>query len=115
MIDKLERKAVVDAVLNLFDASKTASLLLPIPNTNPPVYVVAGELGEIEKMIEIERAIQCGVQSSEQFSAKQQPDSTTEINTDERNRFWTVIGSILAVGGSLLGILFKFKFKGKKQ
>jgi hypothetical protein len=48
--NELERKAVVDAVLNLFGASKTESLMLPIPGTNPQLWIAAGELDEIRSL-----------------------------------------------------------------
>lgn len=47
-----EQKAVIDAVLNLFGASSTAALMLPIPNTKPPLFIVAGETRHISAMIE---------------------------------------------------------------
>jgi hypothetical protein len=48
-----ERKAVIDAVLNLFGASKTESFLLPIPDTSPQLWIAAGEMEEIRSLVEL--------------------------------------------------------------
>jgi hypothetical protein len=54
----IESKAVTDAALNLFGASSTAAFKLPIPGTNPPVFVVAGEAEQIRSMIDIKESIE---------------------------------------------------------
>jgi len=49
---KLEGE-LIDAALNLMDFTKTASVKLPIPNTDPPVYVVVGEAEKINSLMNI--------------------------------------------------------------
>lgn len=50
---KLE-KELVEAALNLMDFMKTASAKIPIPNTDPVVYVVVGEAEKINDLVNID-------------------------------------------------------------
>lgn len=51
---KLE-KELIEAALNLMDFMKTASVKIPIPNTDPVVYVVIGEAEKINSLMNTER------------------------------------------------------------
>lgn len=46
---ELER-AVISAVLDLFDASGSPAFCLEIPGTFPPVYIACGEAGSVNIM-----------------------------------------------------------------
>jgi hypothetical protein len=54
--NELERNAVIEAALNLFQASMTAGFRIAIPNTTPPVFIVAGEQKHLLGMINMENA-----------------------------------------------------------
>jgi lauroyl/myristoyl acyltransferase len=47
-----EQQAVIDATLSLFGVSMTESLMIPIPHTEPQVWIVAGDLSEIRKLLD---------------------------------------------------------------
>lgn len=46
--------AAIKAALNVFENS--AAFLLPIPNTNPPLYLACGEAGDIAALLESNRS-----------------------------------------------------------
>jgi hypothetical protein len=80
--NELERKAVIDAVLNLFGASKTESLMLPIPGTNPQLWIAAGELEEI-------RALTAMTNDNKQPDAVEwKPTHAEVVAWNERNGGW---------------------------
>ncbi|VWX63215.1 hypothetical protein VARIO8X_90084 [Burkholderiales bacterium 8X] len=47
---ELER-ALISAVLDLFDASGSPAFCLEIPGTVPPIYIACGEAGSVNIMV----------------------------------------------------------------
>lgn len=48
----VKTQAVVTAVLNFFQYTKTTAFVLPIPGTTPKVFIAAGEPEEINALLE---------------------------------------------------------------
>lgn len=48
---QLER-ALIDAALGLTQHTGADALVVPVPNTSPPVYIAVGEPGQISSLLE---------------------------------------------------------------
>ena len=54
-MDDLENKLkqnLIDAALALTGYTRTSALVVPVPNTDPVVYVAVGEVGKIKSKID---------------------------------------------------------------
>lgn len=47
----IKAQAVVTAVLNYFQYTKTTAFVMPIPATTPKVFIAAGEAQEIKELL----------------------------------------------------------------